>query len=269
VAQQSGLNGRLIISELLRNLELGQFEMAYSVLLPRYFTVYLHPGDHSRLKNVFPFITEDARRALCAHVARLNEAPPLLGLKRPGKSRKEYKIAGDDWVIEFLPDPEGSIPPGDIEIHSELNETEQPGYQGAKTTLLNREPSVTSVRANVPRVESRVDTRKLAERVYGEIRYEDDSGPQLYLIMQNQVRVGRGGDPEPMDLALYASDEVSREHFVLRRDGATGQFSIEDKSTNGTWVDGKRLKNGTVQPVGERAEIGVAEVLSLLFQVRR
>ena len=266
---QTGLNGRLIINELLRNLELGQFEMAYSVLLPRYFTVYLHSNDHTHLKNVFPLIAEDARRALCAHVAKLNETPTILGMKRPGRARKEYKIAGDDWVIEFLPDPEGSIPAGDVEIHSELNETEQPGYQGAKTTLMNREPSVTSVRPTGPRSGTRIETRKLAERVFAEIRYEDDSGPQLYLMMQNQVRVGRGGDPEPMDLALYASDEVSREHFVLRRDGATGQFSIEDKSTNGTWVDGKRLKNGTAQSLAERAEIGVAEVLTLMFQVRR
>jgi pSer/pThr/pTyr-binding forkhead associated (FHA) protein len=72
-----------------------------------------------------------------------------------------------------------------------------------------------------------------------------------------------------MDLALYANDEVSREHLVLRRDGATGQFYITDKSTNGTWLDGKRLKRDQEQPVPERAEIGVAEVLTLLFQVRK
>ena len=39
---QPGLNGRTIIGELIRNMELAQFEMAYSVLLPRVFTIYLH-----------------------------------------------------------------------------------------------------------------------------------------------------------------------------------------------------------------------------------
>ena len=34
------------------------------------------------------------------------------------------------------------VPLGDVEIHSELNETPQPGYHGTKTTLLDREPSV-------------------------------------------------------------------------------------------------------------------------------
>jgi FHA domain len=262
---QPGLNGRTIIGELIRNMELAQFEMAYSVLLPRVFTVYLHSEDHARLKGVFELIAQDAQRALCAHVTQLNSKPAFLGFKRNKRSAKEYKIAGDDWVIQFLPDPQGTVPPGDVEIHSELNDASHPGYQGAKTTLIGREPGVTSSRTDAPRQE----TRKLADRVYAELRYEDDSGPQLYLAMQNVVRVGRGGDHEPMELALYTNDEVSREHFLIRRDAATGQFSIEDKSTNGTWVDGKRLKAGVEQPLPERAVIGVADVLTLQFQVRK
>jgi pSer/pThr/pTyr-binding forkhead associated (FHA) protein len=72
-----------------------------------------------------------------------------------------------------------------------------------------------------------------------------------------------------MDLALYTNDEVSREHFVLRRDAASGQFYVVDKSTNGTWIDGARLKREAEAPLPERAEIRVAEVLTLLFQVRK
>ena len=49
--------------------------------------------------------------------------------------------------IEFFADSENAVPPGDVEIHSELNEVKQPGYRGAKTTLLGREPSITSARA--------------------------------------------------------------------------------------------------------------------------
>ena len=262
---QPGLNGRTIIGELIRNMELAQFEMAYSVLLPRVFTIYLHAEDHARLKGVFDLIAQDAQRALCAHVAELNSKPAILNFKRSKKSAKEFKIAGEDWVIQFLPDPQGTVPPGDIEIHSELNDTAHPGFQGVKTTLIGREPGAATLRTDAPRQE----TRKLADRIYAELRYEDDSGSQLYLVMQNTVRVGRGGDHEPMELALYTNDEVSREHFLIRRDGATGQFTIEDKSTNGTWVDGKRLKTGAPQSLPEHAEIGVAEVLTLQFQVRR
>jgi pSer/pThr/pTyr-binding forkhead associated (FHA) protein len=103
----------------------------------------------------------------------------------------------------------------------------------------------------------------------GEIRYEDDSGPQLYLITQNQVRIGRGGDDQPMDLALYTSDEVSREHLIIRRDPATGFFFVTDLSTNGTWVEGKRLRKGIEQLLGNQAKIGVGEVLTLEFEARR
>jgi pSer/pThr/pTyr-binding forkhead associated (FHA) protein len=68
---------------------------------------------------------------------------------------------------------------------------------------------------------------------------------------------------------LYANDEVSREHLLLRRDPATGVFLISDRSTNGTWLDGKRLKRGVEEILPERAEIGVAEVITLAFEMRK
>jgi hypothetical protein len=257
------LSGNIILGELIRNMELGRFEMTYSVLLPCVFTVYLNPEDHGTLRGVFPLIIDDARRALRARVAQLNENTTVFGIKRRAKPTKEYKIACRDWNIEFLPDSE--VPPGDVEIHSELNETAEPGFRGTKTTLMEREPSVIGHRTTTQRHEA----RRAAEAVYAEIRYEDDSGPQLYLVTQNHVRIGRGGDDQPMDVALYANDEVSREHLVLRRDPATGVFCVVDVSTNGTWVDGKRLRKGVEEVLPPRAEIGVGEVLKLAFEVRR
>jgi hypothetical protein len=259
---QNKLSGQAIINELIRNTELGQFEMGYSVLLPCVFSLYLHPDDYTRLASVFELIQEDAKRALRARVAQLNSRPSLLGMKRPGRPPKEYKIAGRDWILEFVADTEGTVPLGDVEIHSELNETAQPGFRGTKTTLMDREPSVTSPRTAPV-------TRRASDTVYAEIRYEDDSGPQLYLVSQNEVRVGRGGDDLAMDLALYTNDEVSREHLTFRRDPASGRFTIVDKSINGTWLDGKRLKKGVIEALPDRAQIGVAEVLTLSFEVRK
>jgi hypothetical protein len=256
------LDGRAIVNELLRNLEQGKFEMAFSVLLPCVFSIYLHPDDHARLAGVFPHITEDAKRALAARVSQMNQRSVIMGLKR--RPPKNYRIAAQDWIIQFFKDTEGAVPPGDIEIHSELSEAPQPGFEGTKTTLIGREPSVAGARCTTAPKEG---TRP-RDRVYADIRYEDDSGPQVFLVTQNQVRVGRGGEDEPMDLPLYAADEVSREHMVLRRDPATGQFFILDRSTNGTWVNGRRLKRDLEQALPEQAEIGVAEVLTLLFQVR-
>jgi hypothetical protein len=258
--KETKLSGQTIIGELIRNMELGAFELTYTVLLPCVFSVYLNPEDQARLSGIFEHIEDDARRALRARVTQLNGKPAALGRWRPGKPAKEYKIACRDWMIEFLADSE--VPPGDIEIHSELNETAQPGYRGMKTTLIGREPSVTAPI-------TKPDTRRTADRVFAEIRYEDDSGPQLFLMTQNEIRVGRGGDGQPMDLALYANEEISREHMLLRRDPATGVFLISDKSTNGTWLDGRRLKKGIEEALPERAEINAADVIKLVFEVRK
>lgn len=260
---EAKLSGNIIVGELIRNMELGRFEMTYTVLLPCVFTVYLNPADHATLAGIFHFILEDARKALRARVAELNAPPALLGMRRRDKQPKEYKIACRDWDIEFLPDTE--VPQGDVEIHSELNEAVQPGYRGTKTTLMGREPSATAQRSTTQRSAG----SRIVEQVFAEIRYQDDSGPQVYLITQNRIRVGRGGDDAPMDLALYTTDEVSREHLIIRRDPATGLFFIADASTNGTWVNGKRLRKGAEDVLPNSAEIGVGEVLTLAFEVRK
>jgi hypothetical protein len=254
------ISGRIILEQIVRNVELGQFEMGYSILLPCIFSIYLHPQDYARLASVQDLIKEDARRALKARLAEWNRAPSLLGKRKP---RKEYKIACRDWSFEFYSDTEGTVPPGDVEIHSELNESPQPGYRGTKTTLLDREPSVGSSTGACGA------TRRSPDKIFAEIRYEDDSGPQIFYVTQSEISVGRGGDDLTVDLPLYTNEEVSREHLRLRRDPVRGQFLIVDQSMNGTWVDGRRLERGVEHTLPERAEIGVAEALKLHFEVKR
>lgn len=272
------ISGRIIIDQLIRNMELGQFEMGYSILAPCIFSLYLHPEDYARLTGLFDLIREDARKALAGRLAELNAKPlgglvPAFGAKRGAKDRKPYKIACKDFSFEFLPDSEGVVPLGDVEIHSELNETPQPGYHGTKTTLLDREPGVGTVtgRAGGARPETRPfePTQDApADRVYAEFRYEDDSGPQLYLMTQQEISVGRGGDGAQVSLALYTNDEVSREHLRVRRDPAQKRFLIVDNSMNGTWLNGKRLQRGMEQPLPAKSEISVAEVITLQFEAR-
>jgi FHA domain-containing protein len=258
---QTRISGPIIINELIRNMELGRLELGYSILLPCIFSVYLHPDDHERLKGVQDIIREDAKRALNALMAKWNGKS---GLLRRNAKAKTCRIAQNDWVIEFFADSESSVPPGDVEIHSELNDISPPGYRGAKTTLLDRAPSVTSARV----ARDRESTRRQAENIFGEIRYQDDSGPQTYLITQNEVSIGRGGEDLWVDLPLYTTEEISREHVRLRRDTATGAFAIIDKSRNGTWLNGRRLRRDQEVRLPERAEIGLAEVLKLSFEVR-
>lgn len=258
---QTRISGQTIIDQLIRNMELGRLEMGFSILLPCVFSVYLHPDDYSRIAPVAELLRDDARRALHARMAEWNSNKTLF---RRGGPRKEYKIAQGDWWIEFFADTEGAVPPGDVEIHSELNDTAQPGYRGAKTTLIDREPSVTAARV----ARDRESTRKQPDKVFAEIRYQDDSGPQTFFVAQSEISIGRGGDDLWVDLPLYTSEEVSREHLRLRRD-ASGAFTIVDKSRNGTWVNGKRLPRDREHALPDRAEIAVAEAVKLFFEARR
>jgi hypothetical protein len=258
---QTRINGQTIINELIRNMELGRLELGYSILVPCIFNVYLHPDDYGRLSGVQDVIREDAKRALNARMAEWNRKG---GLLRRGAPAKPCRIVQNDWWIEFFADCESSVPPGDVEIHSELNETTQPGYRGAKTTLIDRAPSVTSARA----ARDRESTRHQHATVFAELRYEDDAGPQTFFIAQNEVSIGRGGDDLWVDLALLTNDEISREHIRLRRDPANGKFSITDKSRNGTWLNGRRMKRDVEIPLGERAEIALSDHLKLGFEIR-
>ena len=114
---QTRISGTTIVGELIRNMELGRLEMGYSILLPCIFSVYLHPDDYARLAGVQDLIREDARRALAARMAAWNGKNSPFGRKG---ARKECRIAQSDWWIEFFADTESAVPPGDVEIHSEL-----------------------------------------------------------------------------------------------------------------------------------------------------
>jgi hypothetical protein len=272
---QGKISGRIIIEQLIRNMETGQFEMGYSVLAPCIFSLYLHPDDYTRLTGVFDLIREDAKKALAGRLAELN-AKPLggfgvkFGASRRTGDRKPYKIACKDWTFEFFPDSEGAVPLGDVEIHSELNETPQPGYHGTKTTLLDREPGVGAITARAgARTETRQSIEPSGDRIFAEIRYEDDSGPQLFLMTRDEISVGRGGDGAQVSLALYTNDEVSREHLQVRRDAARKRFVIVDQSMNGTWLNGKRLARGVEETLPAKAQISVAEVIMLQFEARQ
>jgi hypothetical protein len=259
---QTRISGQTIINELIRNMELGRLEMGYTILLPCIFSVYVHPDDYERLAGVQEIIREDAGRVLSARMADWNKKSSMF---RRGGTRKVYRIAQSDWWIEIFPDMENSVPPGDVEIHSELNESRQPGYRGVKTTLIDREPSVTSARV----ARDRESTRRQPDKVFAEIRYQDDSGPQTYFVKQNEVSIGRGGEDLWVDLPLYTNDEVSREHLKLRRDPTSGAFTIVDNSRNGTWLNGRKLARGVEEVVPGSAEIKVAEVLKLSFEARK
>ncbi len=73
-----------------------------------------------------------------------------------------------------------------------------------------------------------------------------------FVLEVDETLIGRGSASD-----LVLSDEgVSREHALLLFDPAEGTWSVEDlQSTNGTRVNGKRVRSAVLQ-AGDELQIG-------------
>src|SRR5580700_10446737 len=104
--QQARINGQIIIDQLVRNMELGQFEMGYSVLAPCIFSVYLHPDDYKRLACIdrhSPAPTSSSERSACRDFGDdrlIDRIEICLALVQPGVHGRD-SIIGSDWIEQI------------------------------------------------------------------------------------------------------------------------------------------------------------------------
>src|SRR5512144_3201488 len=96
---------RDIILEIVRNMKDGLEPLHRTVLPPTVYRVYLHRDDLDRLGGILPRILDEARQALSAEVARMNQATLVqkLRISRPNPA-VESPPAG--WTIELLENTE-------------------------------------------------------------------------------------------------------------------------------------------------------------------
>lgn len=266
------VTGDEIIQEILRNMEAGLFRIRYTTLVPAVFRVYLHPEDYEPIRGAVPLLTEEIRRVLNERLAEWNKPPGLLDRLAGSGQRTEYKIVAEDWTVEFLPDVEGRLERGDIEVYSELGAPPKPEYgAGALTRRITR-------RDASGEKTTREITAPEPGTVYARIRYEDNSGPHEYAVATGQVVIGRGGKAYWVDLRLDTAPDVSREHCRIRRDPVSGRFYLKDVSQFGTTVNGKpvpssiektdgRAEDRNIEtPLPARARIGLAGIVYLDFE---
>lgn len=107
--------------------------------------------------------------------------------------------------------------------------------------------------------EAFIEAAQKAQRV-GEVKPAINQFNGVELQPNRQYRVGRSSDA---DIVLPSSNtEASRNHLVLNTD-AQGNLYISDAgSSNGTWVNGRRLQPGEqfrLRP-GDKVEIGGVEI---------
>jgi FHA domain len=271
---------REIIHEIVRNMREGLEPLAYSTLPPSIYHVYLHPDDMERLRGILPRILDEARRALDAEMESLNRAslPERLKIARRGGPKVAPPEGG--WQIRILENTDDDIEPGDVVIHSELAlpaKTELGAGSMTKRIATRRmggtESSSHSYAAAASAPAPAPEAGALAV-----IEYEDNGGRKTFSMTKDQIVVGRGGRDYWTDLKLDTLPDVSREHFRLRRDAATGAFFLKDLSRLGTTINGERAPSSIEFAEGERrdrnleaavpnqARIGLAGVIFLEFR---
>ena len=284
-ATPTSATARDVILEIVRNMKEGLEPLHYSVLPPAVYHVYLHPDDMERLRAIVPRIVEEARRALDAEVEALNGPSIVERLKLARRAAPKVAAPDGGWQIRILENTDDEVAAGDILIYSELALPVKADLGAGSMTrrIATRKLGATQVTTTPPAEARGVEGTALEvpapdDGAFAVIEYADNSGRKTFRMTKNEIVVGRGGRDYWTDIKLDTLPDVSREHFRLRRDAASGGFFLKDLSRLGTTIDGqaapssidfsdggKRDRN-VEAPVPPHARIGLAGVVFLDFR---
>ena len=279
-ATANPVTAREIIIEIVRNMREGIEPLHYSTLAPAVYHVYLYPGDMERLRGIVPRIVDEARRALDDELATLNRASLAERLKLSRRSEPQIALPDGGWQITILENTDDDAEAGDIVIYSELAMPAKPEFGAGCMTkrIATRRLNGAPVPSQPVYEKAAAPAEAAGSPAFATIEYEDNGGRKVYRITKDEIVAGRGGRDYWTDLKLDTLPDVSREHFRLRRDPASGKFFLKDLSRLGTtidgakvpssveFVDGERRDRNLEAPVPERARIGLADVLFLEFR---
>jgi hypothetical protein len=267
-----------IVAAILVELEQRTATGYYTNYVPNVFKVYLYREDYHDLLPLKDKIRDEAVRALHEELQRLN-GPSVLALPLPfarKKPRKRYEAMGD-WVVEFHSNEDDDAAENRLEVRGETSRPIEPGnLEGAPTVKVMR-PEMEDSARETRRTGVAKTVRPNAE-AYARLSYEDDTGRHDFDMVKEEIKVGRGGPNEWVDLKLITTKDVSREHFQVRRDAQSGQFFIKDLSRFGTWVNMKRVTpsvevqdnvetdKNIEESLPAKAEINLADVITVHFK---
>ena len=280
-ATPTSATARDVILEIVRNMKEGLEPLHYSVLPPAVYHVYLHPDDMERLRAIVPRIIEEARRALDAEVEALNGPSIVERLKLARRATPKVTAPEGGWQIRILENTDDEVAAGDILIYSELALPVKAELGAGSMTrrIATRKLGATQV-TNVPAAPPPAADAPAApdDGALAVIEYADNSGRKTFRMTKDEIVVGRGGRDYWTDIKLDTLPDVSREHFRLRRDAASGNFFLKDLSRLGTTIDGQAAPSSidfsdgskrdlnVESPVPAQARIGLAGVVFLNFR---
>jgi hypothetical protein len=270
---------RDIIAAVVENMRRNLETLTYSTLAPSRYVVYLHPSEYARLEGIVPILQEQTRRALAEELNALNRRSRLgrYAKRILGPDAPPVQSAGEEWHVEFLPDPDAEMAEGDLLIDSELMLPARPelgvGERTRRVTTVQTGQRMATRERTTEEMRAPLQTPMLARIVYN-----DNAGQHAYEVAKDSVTVGRGGVTYPVDIRIVSSVDVSREHARIRRD-PQGRFFLIDLSSLGTTlnarhvprgydeVEGSKRENGLETPLPDQARIGLAETVFLDFSV--
>jgi hypothetical protein len=284
------VTGRDIILGILENMKASQEPLLYTTISPGLYDVYLHPDDFERLEGIFPTIADEAKLALDEAVDKLERGNAADGKKKSwfarGKAAEanamRFPKPAEGWAVAFHPNADDDVNPGDLVIESTLALPEKQSYSGgAKTrrirtlrsegqtklvsTKLDSDGSAKTASSQAQQAGSptiRPQPRpENSDEPSAQFTWKDEAGTQTFLMKKPQIYAGRGGVDDWVDLKIEASTDISRRHFRIRRDEATGAFFIKDLSSYGTAVNGQKLRPGIAEVKGVRREVEVEDPL--------
>jgi hypothetical protein len=282
-ATPTSATARDVILEIVRNMKEGLEPLHYSVLPPAVYHVYLHPDDMERLRAIVPRIVEEARRALDAEVEALNGPSIVERLKLAKRGAPKVAAPEGGWQVRILENTDDEVAVGDILIYSEraLPVKAELGAGSMTRRIATRKLSATQVTTTPPAEAQAAPAAEAPapdDGAFAVIEYADNSGRKTFRMTKDEIVVGRGGRDYWTDIKLDTLPDVSREHFRLRRDAASGNFFLKDLSRLGTTIDGQAapssidFSDGSKRdlnveaPVPPQARIGLAGVVFLDFR---
>jgi pSer/pThr/pTyr-binding forkhead associated (FHA) protein len=301
--------GRTIVRELLKEMEERLYPLMYRTLPPGVFHVYLHPDDHQAIASITSLIVADAEQGLTTRVDELNRRSRLLTfiagtaapIEIPAGGWRVYvqpELNGDigrgDFKIESrlsLPvaptynDGAPTVRIGRTTVRGTTRQTvvvDEPAPPADVTSipipprtvaegssaLPVRAPEAPTAAIEKPQTPRTDETTAGAPSGYAQLTYEDEQGPHTFVVKKDLIAVGRGGSAHWVDVQVVSTPRVSRVHCRIRRDDS-GRFFLQDLSTWGTSVDGRRVPSflrqadGKVEETGDEIELAAGARIQL------
>jgi len=276
--------GLSIWNAMREELRLNLYPLPYTTLPPTIFHVYLHPADFDRVEGVVPRLVSELQQALSDEVRRINQGREKSGgvlsrlIAQAEAPPVEVPPAG--WEVHVNADRNGTLHPGEIGIDSMLPLPPPLEFGGPATTrivksVLNDTGRSSTTIEITPPAAANAQAPDIDLRERATLTYDDERGHHQFSMCKDTLSVGRGGSAVWVDVQVFTTAKVSREHCRLRRD-RSGRFFIQDASSWGTSVDGvpipaaEKGADGVLRPGAERelvapARIQLADALVLDF----